>query len=91
MDGLVLQVESCKWLMKRNDPHSAVRHSFIAVFSSRHLNTIKKPDSLQQWVKAEKEKHTRKLLLIRSQTKVGITLQQNTMNRFINSMKLFLN
>lgn len=42
---------------EKHNPHCAVRHSFIAVFSSRHLNTIKKPDSLQQWVKAEEEKH----------------------------------
>lgn len=38
---------------QKHNSHCAVRHSFIAAFSSRHLNTIKKPDSLQQWVKAE--------------------------------------
>lgn len=40
-----------------DNTHCAVRHSFIAPFSSRHLKAIRKPDSLQQWVKAEEEKH----------------------------------
>lgn len=37
---------------KEKNTHCAVRHSFSAAFSSRHFNTIKKPDSLQQWLKA---------------------------------------
>lgn len=44
-------------MMNRDHTHCSVRQSFIAAFSSRHLNTMKKPDSLQQWLKAEEEKH----------------------------------
>lgn len=41
---------------EKQNPHCATRHSFIALFTSRHLKTMKKPDSLQQCVKAEEEK-----------------------------------
>lgn len=37
---------------KPKDTHCTVRHSFRALFCSRHLNAIKKPDSLQQALKA---------------------------------------
>lgn len=39
------------WVLSHNT-HCRVRHSFRAAFSPRHLNTMKKPDSLQQWLKA---------------------------------------
>lgn len=39
---------SCRW----DNTHHCVRQSFSAAFSSRHLNAMKKPDSLQQWLKA---------------------------------------
>lgn len=38
--------------VKTQNTHWTVRHSFRAAFSSRHLNTMKNPDSLQQWLKA---------------------------------------
>lgn len=57
---LVWRYSCSKWLKLRckslggggRDTHWTVRHSFNAAFCSRHLSTMKKPDSLQQLLKA---------------------------------------